>query len=386
MRTARCWWVESSTQTAGLFSKTLTPLCLRSLSLSVLSSLGSVSFFLDACKNTTTTKFYPNGKVRSTEVSTGRTRVVTDFYSDGKVESVERFLRDRLHGKYEFYHPNGKKSREMEFKNGKRDGHSIYWYSDETKALEHFFVNDVQHGLQRTWHPNGKREEEVTYVHGKREGKSEVWFNNEKLSYEFNYVDDKRRGMQKSWYGSEKKHYEQEYVHGKRHGVSRRWYENGNMEEEAHFINDQEDGKQTVWTALGVKVQECYARNGVYHGKHNSFDRAGNLVEQTDYVDGKKHGFDVVFAPDGSILMKAEYVMDIPKKVALRMLYLLRKLKWIRLARLVKTKAFIEWWYSPDNYGGKFSKKSMLEVYTGIGKRKSLESTETQPDPKKQKL
>jgi hypothetical protein len=41
----------------------------------------------------------------------------------------------------------------------------------------------------------------------------------------------------------------------------------------------------------------------------------------------------------------------------------LRKCKFYRLTRLCKTRAFCEWYYHPDNIGGKISKKKIEKIF-----------------------
>jgi len=54
------------------------------------------------------------------------------------------------------------------------------------------------------------------------------------------------------------------------------------------------------------------------------------------------------------------------KEKALIILRYLRKAKWYRLWRLSKTKQFMEWWYSPDNGGGRIHKRKMSSFIEGL--------------------
>jgi hypothetical protein len=113
------------------------------------------------------------------------------------------------------------------------------------------------------------------------------------------------------YYINGKKQYEWEYLNRYLHGISRGWYENGQLEYNRTWKMDKIDGKSEYW------------------------NREGKLIFSKDYVLGYE------------------------KKYILIILRTLRKAKWIRLVKLTKTKAFNEWWYHPDNYGGKIAKKKL---------------------------
>jgi antitoxin component YwqK of YwqJK toxin-antitoxin module len=320
----------------------------------------------------------------------GVIEVKTAFYGSCAVHTIKRYLDGQLHGDQEEYHLNGKKMRFSTYKNGKMYGTCLLWDEEGNKESEWQYENDRMHGLQIAFYPNGRERRRYTFVHGVQEGKEEEWFSDGTPSYEFYYVHDKPHGVQKSWYSNGNKHYEREYVHGKKHGVRREWSINGTLIMEYNYVEGIEHGIQKRWEYNGHPICEYEMLNGEYHGKGTFWNYTrgdGKMAAKLEntYVNGNKHGIQFTHKFDGTVETE-EFIHGYLKKHCIKMLYILRKLKWLRLARLVKTRAFIEWWYSPDNYGGKFSKKSMLEVYTGIGKKRSLEGTETQPDPKKQKL
>ena len=100
----------------------------------------------------------------------------------------------------------------------------------------------------------------------------------------------------------------------------------------------QRHEKCELWYVTGQKESECVYFEGEPHGNWKQWDRQGQLIFSIDYV------------------------MGYPKKYLLIILRTLRKAKYIRLAKMTKTKVFNEWWYHPDNPGGKLAKKKLSEI------------------------
>jgi hypothetical protein len=126
---------------------------------------------------------------------------------------------------------------------------------------------------------------------------------------------------------------------GKLHGKHLVWFINGQLKSDFNFSNDKTHGQCEEWYESGKKYFECNFFEGKPHGQCNKWDQQGKLIKSEDYVFGynKTHLW---------IILRT-----------------LRKAKWIRLAKLTKTKSFNEWWYSPYNPGGKIAKKK-LNIFT----------------------
>ncbi len=68
---------------------------------------------------------------------------------------------------------NGRKN-ETNFKNGKRDGLSVYWNENGQKLWENNFKNGKRDGLSVSWHENGQKKREANYKDGKMVSKK-LW-------------------------------------------------------------------------------------------------------------------------------------------------------------------------------------------------------------------
>ena len=64
-------------------------------------------------------------------------------------------------------HENGKIAIKGQFKNGKKDGTWIYWYSDGQKRRETNFSENKKEGLTYYWYENGQKQKEIMFKQDK---------------------------------------------------------------------------------------------------------------------------------------------------------------------------------------------------------------------------
>ena len=69
-------------------------------------------------------------------------------------------------GKCESYYPNGQKSWEGNFKDGKPHGTSNWWYESGQKSSKWSFKDGKEHGTYTTWYNNGQKEWEGNWKDG----------------------------------------------------------------------------------------------------------------------------------------------------------------------------------------------------------------------------
>ena len=61
-------------------------------------------------------------------------------------------------GKSVVFHPNGQKSLEANYKNGKQDGPWLMWHENGQKLIKGSNKNGLQQGLWIVWHETDRRE------------------------------------------------------------------------------------------------------------------------------------------------------------------------------------------------------------------------------------
>ena len=78
--------------------------------------------------------------------------------------------------------PNGQKSVETPYVNGKKHGLVTGWYENGQKQYEIPYVNGQQHGIETWWYSHGQKWHEIPYVNGQLHGFETWWFSGGSLS------------------------------------------------------------------------------------------------------------------------------------------------------------------------------------------------------------
>lgn len=105
------------------------------------------------------TTYHLNGKIESELYYKNNLVSVFNWYSNGNIMNQGCYLAGHRHGEWIFYHENGIKSFQCNFKEGKFDGY-IYEYYSTGKPRSEGFYNNGKKVFIREWTPSGNLLEE----------------------------------------------------------------------------------------------------------------------------------------------------------------------------------------------------------------------------------
>lgn len=98
-----------------------------------------------------------------------------EYYEDGKNKGKEGYYKDGyLYGVWTWYYKDGKKKRESEYLNNKKNGKTTYWFKDGKIQSECNYLNDEFDGNATWYHPNGIKKKAAVYKNGTYVGGT-VW-------------------------------------------------------------------------------------------------------------------------------------------------------------------------------------------------------------------
>ena len=117
-------------------------------------------------------------------------------------------------GEHSEFYENGQKKSEVNYKDGRVDGLSVYWYENGQKKLERNWKDDKQDGLWVVWYKNGQKQQEENYKEGKWDGLSVHWYENGQKRVEVNYKANKEDGLSVYWHENGQKKLEETYKDG----------------------------------------------------------------------------------------------------------------------------------------------------------------------------
>ena len=127
------------------------------------------------------------------DTQSGRDRSSGD--EDPSTDARERVSRNAKTG----FHENGRKSFEMEYRDGRQAGRASFWHSSGRKALEGEYRDGRRDGQVTTWHQNGQKAQEGQYREGKKHGRFMTWLEDGRVWEEGEYRDGKRHGTFSLW-------------------------------------------------------------------------------------------------------------------------------------------------------------------------------------------
>jgi antitoxin component YwqK of YwqJK toxin-antitoxin module len=169
--------------------------------------------------------YYTNGQKRgeATFKNGQMDGEMIDYGTDGRVVSKETYIEGRKLGTETDWHSPGVKKSEREFTypvprttydyfagtvktDGKVDpkaklahGHSTWWHKNGQKQLEGEYKNNVPVGKFTWWHSNGQKEAEGNYIEGVQDGSWTAWHVNGQKQWEGQYENGARVGKWPEW-------------------------------------------------------------------------------------------------------------------------------------------------------------------------------------------
>lgn len=137
---------------------------------------------------------YPDGAVkeRYTYVLDAKGQEVRqgideEFFQDGARKGVRTWKDGRIEGTVIYYHPNGRKSYEAHYVDGRKNGFATVWYMNGQKQWQTTFKAGKTHGRWREWHLDGKKKFEGDYSEGSLDGLATWWHDNGRMWQERTY-------------------------------------------------------------------------------------------------------------------------------------------------------------------------------------------------------
>ena len=237
-----------------------------------------------------------------------------------------------------FYHPNGQKAEETEYRDGKKNGKYILWFENGQKQIESEYLDGAEQGKTTIWHENGQKMVENNWRNGERQGKSIMWSEDGQILSEEEYdhgelINKKKPDNEKNSPNCEdmlkslKNHDRDTGVKtvclnkiiehdGLRYeedskepftGKTVIFWPSSQMNEETEWRDGKADGKSTLWYENGQKEAEGYSQNGKLNGTFFMWHENGQKWIEEEYLNGKRHGKHIEWYKNGQKLAEAIY-------------------------------------------------------------------------------
>jgi len=174
-----------------------------------------------------------------------------------------------------------------EFRNGRKDGLFVEYFSNGKMKNERRYVYGVKSGVNNEWFENGSRKSEGMYIDGKKEGALIEYYENTNRKYSAEYFKDQLNGKSQNFYSNGELKNSTDFVNGQKNGKYTEWHENGKLRKELVFEKDKvSDGTIIEYDNLGFKLMELECKSGVINSEYTYKD--SKQTEYYDYQLGKK--------------------------------------------------------------------------------------------------
>ena len=208
-----------------------------------------------------------------------------------------------------FYFPNGKKSSEGNFENGKPEGYWKTYFESGILKSEGNRENHLLDSLWKFYREDGALEKMITFAKGKKNGLTYLFNEEGLLIAKEPYKDDLKDGLGLYFYAEEQSlKFERPFIKNKLQGIGYEYSKNGKLisiitydkgflksKESINRMNPQGQ-KAGIWIefyeerndeGLFVKRLEGRYKRNLKNGYFREYDRKGVLLGATKYLNGK---------------------------------------------------------------------------------------------------
>ena len=201
-----------------------------------------------------------------------------------------------------FKYDNGAKSSEGTMRDGKADGYWKNYYKNGNLKIEGNRKNFQLDSVWKFYSERGKITKAVNYLEGKKNGYTLTYDTNQRVIYKEKYVNDIKQGNSLSYYPSGKTKQLTPYVKGKPDGYAYEYsedsviisilkYQGGILASNEKLNRTDEFGnKQGVYKSFyndGKLKEEKKYKDNVIDGYVKTYDTKGNLESTEKFNNGK---------------------------------------------------------------------------------------------------
>lgn len=238
--------------------------------------LGNYTFAQDKITVDTNFREYPD-KINSIEFKTNNllTKEIY-FYTNGKKSVEINYKKGIRDGITFYYHKNGQVESILPYANSKLDGEAST-FSDSAKKLTSIFYKDGVFLKKRYYYKSGAISQEINYEKEEASGINNLYYENGKLKYTGAYKNGRMDG-ERTCYNDSGKPVTGNYVS---------YFENGKIEREGTCINGKPDGVFKVYFSNGdVRILVNF-KDGKPDGLTYYYNKNKSFRYSEEYSNGK---------------------------------------------------------------------------------------------------
>jgi antitoxin component YwqK of YwqJK toxin-antitoxin module len=198
---------------------------------------------------------------------------------------------------------------------GRKQGHWIKKYPDETIMYEGFFKNDHPVGEFKRYFENKSLKSILFYSEDGRKASAAIYHSNGYISSKGVYVDQMKEGKWQ-FFSSATNSYlisEEYYIHNLRNGLSVKFYPDSTIAERFTYVNNVKQGEWIQYYPSGAVWLKSNFLNGKINGSFEVWFENGAIEFSGNYKNDSRDGQWIIYNTDGSIKYKLNYLSGITR-------------------------------------------------------------------------
>lgn len=198
---------------------------------------------------------------------------------------------------------------------GRKQGHWIKKYPDETKMYEGLFKDDHPVGEFRRYNDDSSIKSLLIYSEDGKEAVATMYHTNGFISSRGKYVNQQKEGKWQFFSISIDGYMiaEEHYSGNMKNGTSVKFYPDGTVAESINYINDIKQGEWKFYYPNGALCMKSSYRNNKIDGLFEVWYEKGNIEFSGYYKNDLRDGEWLIFNSDGSLKYKIEYTDGVTK-------------------------------------------------------------------------
>jgi antitoxin component YwqK of YwqJK toxin-antitoxin module len=197
---------------------------------------------------------------------------------------------------------------------GRKQGHWIKRYPDETIMYEGIFINDHPVGEFKRYFENKVLKSVLFYSDDGRKAIANIYHPNGSISSKGNYVDQMKEGKWQFFsYNDGYLISEESYIKNKRNGLSVKFFPDSSIAEKVTYVNDVKEGEWIQYYPSGAMHLKSSFLNGKINGSFEVWFENGAIELSGNYKNDSRDGQWVIYNKNGSIKYRLEYLSGITK-------------------------------------------------------------------------
>jgi antitoxin component YwqK of YwqJK toxin-antitoxin module len=193
---------------------------------------------------------------------------------------------------------------------GKKQGHWIKRYPDNTVMYEGSFKDNIPEGEFRRYTPYGILKSVIIYSNNGREADATIYHSNGYIAAKGRYTDRRKEGLWQ-FFSEFTEGYivsQENYAGNLRHGKSVKLYPDGTVAEQMNFVNDTAQGEWIKYFADGKKSLKSAFLNGKINGSFEAWFDNGQIQFSGEYINDRRNGTWLIYDRNGTLKYKLDYV------------------------------------------------------------------------------